>query len=135
MIKNSIINIEKTKVKSLLQEIQSDSSAFVIEIDGRSIHSWEDYISQVEEAMRFPTTCVDSIDRYLDWIRDLSWLDKSSYTVIIYNISQFLEENANVRNVILTSFENTVLPWWESEIEQYQVQGKARQFNVYLVGE
>jgi hypothetical protein len=133
MINNKISNIDKVKAKALLQTTQADPSCFVIEIDGTGIHSWEDYIYLVEEKMKFPTTCIDSIDRYLDWIRDLSWLDKSSYTVIINDSTQFLTEDLRIRNIILTSFEDTVLPWWQSEVEKCVVEGKAKPFNVYLV--
>ena len=133
MIKNTICHVEKAMASEIVQAAKMKHQTFLVELDGSEIQSWEDYIIRVETLMRFPTTCVDNIDRYLDWIRDLSWLNCEGYILIIYHFDQFLSRDSRIKTIIMESFESTVLPWWQSEIEQFQVEGKAKPFNVYLV--
>lgn len=133
MFENMIIQTDLMGVKNIIQEMGMKPSIYLVEIDGANIQSWRDFISEIEEKMKFPTTCIDSIDRYLDWIRDLSWLNSDGYVLIIYNYSQFLLNDLRIKELIMDSFKDTVLPWWQGEVEKFVVDGKAKPFNVYLV--
>ena len=132
-MRNAIINLNIAEAEKIKQEMNKNTSFFLVELNGIDIQSWEEYISTIEEKMKFPSSCIDSIDRYLDWIRDLSWLEKDGYTIIIYDSDRFLSEDQRTKNIVLESFEDTVLPWWQEEVKQYMVGGKAKPFNVYLV--
>lgn len=51
------------------------------------------------------------MDRFLDWIRDLSWLDSSKIELII----------------------KLILPYWDEIVLYTTVEGKRKEFIVYLV--
>lgn len=131
--KNSIQGVSVKEFKPIKEEILKRPCAFLAELDGSTIQSWEDYISEIEKQFMFPTTCINSVDRYLDWIRDLSWLEKEEYILVIYNSKSFLMKNLELKNKILMYFEEAVLPFWQSEVEDVIVEGKAKPFMVYLV--
>ncbi|WP_250228384.1 barstar family protein [Anaeropeptidivorans aminofermentans] len=133
MFENKIFHINQAEIVKIVQEIKKKPLTYLVEINGVDVQSWNDYILKIEEKMKFPTTCIDSIDRYLDWIRDLSWLDSDGYTLIIYSYSQFLSKDARIKAIVMDSLKETVLPFWQEEVERCVVGGKSKPFNVYLV--
>ena len=94
---------------------------------------------KIERVFKFPANIIEmhvnglSIDGYLDWITDLSWLNANGYALIINNFDIFMSGDLRKKEIIIESFEKNVLPWWQSQVEQYQVGGKAKPFNVYVV--
>ncbi|MNP65100.1 hypothetical protein D3C76_1606630 [compost metagenome] len=77
--------------------------------------------------------CDDSIDRYLDWIRDLDWLDSEGYVLIIKNYSSFMKADPNMKKQMISLFVDTILPYWEEEVKHVMVDGQPKRFMVYLV--
>lgn len=73
------------------------------------------------------------MDRFLDWIRDLSWLDSSKIELIIKNQKEFLTEDLKVREDILDLFIKLILPYWDEIVLYTTVEGKRKEFIVYLV--
>ena len=130
MFKNAIIKLSYKQVQEVLKSVPDDF--LVVELDGESIQTWEQYILTIEEQMRFPTTCFNNIARYNDWICDLEWLGKEGYLIVIYNFSKFMKNNDTIKEIILNGFEKFILPWWQSEVEECSP-GKITPFNVYLV--
>ncbi|MDI7743145.1 barstar family protein [Lysinibacillus fusiformis] len=104
-----------------------------IELEGANIQSWEDYISEIEHKFKFPSSCTDSIDRYLDWMRDLDWLEKEKYILVINNYKYFLKDSKELKNDIIRDFKETILPFWQTEVKDVIVDGKPKTFMVYLV--
>ena len=51
---------------------------------------------------------------------------------IIRNFKLFLQDDLKSKKEILEDFKEVVLPWWEKEVEQYVVGGKAKPFNIIL---
>ena len=123
------------------QAFRQKTDVFMVEIDGASMQSWEDYITEVQAKFRFPSSCLDSVDRYYDWIMDLGWLwlypkDSISYSefvLTIHGYSEFLSLNPEVKSMIISDLKETILPHWEGEIERIMVGGEAKSFQVYLV--
>ena len=123
------------------QAFRQKPDVFIVEIDGVSMQSWEDYITEVQTKFQFPSSCIDSVDRYLDWIRDLGWLwfypkdgfRYSEFVLAIHGYSEFLSRNPEVKNMIISDLKETILPHWEGEIERIMVDGEAKSFQVYLV--
>jgi len=131
-LENRIIRVTSSEYYVIKSELNDRDSLFLAEIEGKKIENLQDYLSTVNKILMFPIP-VRGLDGYLDWIRDLSWLKSTEYAIVIKDFQFFLSGDLYARAVILESFENTVLPWWQSEIEQFQVEGKAKPFNVYLV--
>jgi hypothetical protein len=66
-------------------------------------------------------------------MRDLSWLRKEEYILIIHDFHDFLKNDLHLREIIVEDINDTILPFWEHEVEHCVVEGKAKPFNVYFV--
>lgn len=106
---------------------------FVAELDGRAVKTRFDYFSAIDKAFQFPTSCVGHWDRYLDWIRDLTWLPEGEITLIIHHYAEFLEDDPEAKGLAVKSLKEIALPFWEEEVTHVVVEGKPRNFMVYLV--
>jgi hypothetical protein len=122
-------------------EMTQDSSLFLVELNGEKIQTWNEYITEVESKFYFPRSCELNGNRYLDWIRDLTWFEEGVYkenkinkfALVIYKYSKFCKNNITLKNEIINEFEDTILPFWEEEVERVVVEGKPKSFIVYLV--
>ncbi|MDQ0087498.1 hypothetical protein J2T12_000892 [Paenibacillus anaericanus] len=132
IIDNKVLETNSEEIESLKAELATNDRFLIVELK-EAIQSWEDYISEVQLKFKFPTTCLDSMDRYLDWIRDLEWLDKDGYVLIIYRYLDFLKDDPKLKKEIITDFTDVILPFWQEEVKDVVVNGKAKPFMVYLV--
>ena len=135
MIRNKIHIANTSEINELKRSIMKNNNIRLVEISGNTISSWEEYAAELERQLKFPTSCIRSVDIYLDWIQDLSWIDENELIIIIYDFDRFIESNPSLKNEIISDFEEVILPFWESEVEKCVVGGKAKSFNVYLANE
>jgi len=129
---NGIVRISSLQYATILDNAPK-SKVFVAEINGKNIKNMDDYLSAVWKAFRFPQTGYVNYYAYLDWIRDLDWLKTDAYIFAIRDFQTFMDKSPKEKEIILKSLENTVIPWWNSEIEKFQVGGMVKPFKVYLV--
>jgi len=129
---NKVNNISKNEMDDIREELKKDNSLYITDINGNTIQNLNDYLNAVNEVFKFPIPA-RGIDGYLDWIRDLDWLGKEGYVLIINNFSNFIKDDLKIKDRIIEDYEKIVLPWWEKEVEECVVEGKAKPFNVYLV--
>jgi len=87
-MKNDIYHIDKQQAKELLSQ-QRDKKTKVVHIECKKITSWKEYSIQMEKTLDFPRPVDGSPNRFLDWIRDLSWQNYDRYDVFIYNFMEF----------------------------------------------
>jgi len=130
-MKNKLYRITKTESGSIKKKLQQEG-LWLGEMDGGSIRTQQDFLDCMSTTCGFPYA-TKSMDGYLDWIRDLSWLEKDGYALFIYNADEFLSQDPEFRERVFESFTEIVFPWWEYDIEHYVVDGKAKPFNVYLI--
>ena len=141
MIKNKIYNISQSEIAKLKDQMISDTSLFLVEIDGEKIQTWKEYITEVETKFEFPRSCEFMGDRYLDWITDLTWFEEGKYkenkidkfAIIIFKYSEFCVNKLSTKVEIIEDFYETILPFWEEEVQRVVVGGKPKSFNLYLV--
>lgn len=121
MNKIETINIE------YLNELvnRNNSNCHIAIIDGKENKNWDSYIKTIENLYRFPTKD-DNYDGYSDWMRDLSWLEADSFILIIFNYDDLLSNDLLSRKIIINMFRNTILPWWDGEVEKYVVGGEKK---------
>ena len=139
MMNNRIILIDEKRLERLKNELLNDTS--ILEIDGKSIQTWEEYIGAIRGVFKFPDSpaCYVQMNSngYLDWMRDLGWFfgnnPPKNVCLIIKNYRSFLRRDRNLRSNIVEMFVSYILPWWEEEVF-YCVSGGGvrRNFNVYL---
>ncbi len=131
-MKNKVYRTTGSELPMLRRQLSAVPGLWVGELDGNEIHDWSDYAKAIEVLMEFPTTCT-IFDVYLDWIRDLDWLNADGYALIIKNFSSFLNQDSEARDDVIHTFFEYVLPWWEEEVKHCVVGGEPKPFNVYLI--
>ena len=129
---NKVSHISRRELATIRASI-NPIDVYLVELDGKQINNWKDYISLLETGFKFPTSCIDSIDRYLDWIRDLSWISQKEILLVINNFEYFIVDDEDLRTQIIFDFYDLILPFWEEGVKKFVVGGKPRKFNVYLV--
>ncbi|MCL2013116.1 MAG: hypothetical protein FWG75_10070 [Cystobacterineae bacterium] len=131
-MENRLLYVSAEEMEALKPVLQADPSLFLAEIDGNMATHLSAYLSWASKRFGFPRPA-SKIDAYNDWMRDLSWLEKEGYALIIYNYKNFLQQEWAHKKAIMEEFVETILPWWQGEIEKFCVGGKAKPFNVYAV--
>ncbi len=131
-MENKMHYVNGQQISQIKKELHATEGLWIGEIDGALIDTWEDYASVIERLMQFPTSC-KSFASYDDWITDLSWLNATGYALIIQNFDLFMSKDLKGKTIVMESFEEDILPWWQEEIKNCVVEGEPKPFNVYLV--
>jgi len=132
-VTNKIQEISLEEFAFIKGELSVSPEVYLVEINGSEIQSWDEYVSQIQQRFKFPTPCNDSVDRYLDWMRDLSWIEKENYMLVIYQFDRFFEHEPELKNEIILDFKEIILPFWQEEVVDIVVGGKEKSFMVYLI--
>ena len=151
-MKNSIRLVKQEEIYETKQYfIERGETGLLVELHGKELRTWQQYAVEIGKQFKFPAMYQEShkehiVDAYLDWIRDLSWFEGiEEFAIVIYDYNQFLrDEKGKVRNgnyceyiinkeMIISGFVDTILPWWEYDVAQCSVDGKIKPFNVYLI--
>jgi len=114
------------------ETLSSNDSLYIADIKGNDIQNIQDYLNTVNELFKFPIP-TRGFDGYLDWMRDLNWLNMEGYVLIINNFSIFLKDDSKLKKQIISDFVDVILPFWQDEVKEVVVGGKAKPFIVYLV--
>ena len=102
-------------------------------LDFKHISSWREYGELMERELQFPRPIEGNTNRFLDWIRDLSWYHYDAYNIIFYNFKKLSTKNFRDAYKIYMEFDQIVLPFWEHDAVRCIVDGKRKDFNVYIV--
>lgn len=131
-MKNKIIKVNSNEINDDIYQNYL-KKAYVIKLYGKEIKTFEDYLSKIEDLLCFPCSCKGNLDRYLDWIRDLSWLSYDEYVFVIYDFDESFEGNLHEKKLFISLFDNIVLPWWEVDVEKHVVGGKKKRMTLFLI--
>ncbi len=131
-MENKIYYVNGHQISEIQKDLYTTEGLWVGEIDGAQVDTWEDYLNTISELMQFPTIS-KSLISYSDWISDLSWLNATGYALIIQNFDRFMSKDLKSKTIVMESFEEDILPWWQEEIKNCVVEGEPKSFNVYLV--
>jgi hypothetical protein len=127
---NEILDIKK--------KIEKDNSLFLAEINkNNDVQLLQDYLDGMKDLFQFPfrneISYNLSLDGYYDWMRDLDWLDKDGYILVIYNYNDLLNGDLEAKRKVIYGLIDTILPFWKEEVLRTVVEGIAKTFIVYLV--
>lgn len=131
-MKNAMYYIDKAKY-TLFREQFEKKNWFIVELQGTQIQSVESFLHEVWEKFKFPQTGFINYDAYLDWIRDLDWLNQDGYIMAIFDFGKSFIKNPELKKEIIEDFSEVVLPWWQGEVEKCVVNGRSKPFNIYFV--
>ncbi|ELZ4686033.1 barstar family protein [Enterococcus faecalis] len=122
----------------------SNDNYFVAEIDGKKINTLEEYMKEIIRIFHFPEGLFknfNNFDSYDDWMTDLSWLSEKGwvdkrnkgYVLFIYNFDEMMKDDPKIKNKIIYYFEESIIPFWQDEVEHVVVDGKTKIFKVFIV--
>lgn len=132
MIKNNIYYVSKQQAEEKLNDLKKDQMAHIGIIQGMTAKTWKDYLTQIRMQYLFPTI-EDVFDGYSDWMEDLSWLNKDSYSLFIFDYELFMSKEPKNKKIVMSMFLEDILPWWDTDVTKYCVGGEVKPFNVYLI--
>ena len=128
---NRIYHISKKQIKDYWP--QQNDRIKVVQIDFKKISNWREYSEMMEQTFDFPRPVNGSPNRFLDWMRDLSWYDYDGYFIFVYHFSSLSSKNFADAYEIYQEFLEYILPFWDNEVIHVIVEGKPKDFNVYFV--
>ena len=131
-MENLVYQINNNSLEALRGSLAELSGVFVAEIDGNRIDALSSYLEKINEVFKFPYPS-KSLDGYLDWMTDLSWLQADGFVLIIRNYKNFMKNDPMKKEKVMWLFEEDILPFWQDGVTKYVVDGKPKLFKVYLV--
>lgn len=105
-------------------------------MDGTGIETYAQYFDRLWEVFGFSDIPEGWKKDYYtedDFLTEMDELPENKYVFAILNYDQFLNNNITVKKRIENHYENYLLPFWDEEVERVVVEGKRKDFNIYLV--
>lgn len=131
-MKNNIYSVSSKEMVEIKKKLESDKKLFLAEINGENAQKLQDYLDIISKLFQFPIPA-RGLDGYNDWMRDLEWLDKDGYVLVIHNFEDFLCQDVLKKSLVINGFSNTILPFWEEEVKHVVADGQPKPFIIYLV--
>ncbi len=107
-----------------------------IVMDGSGITTYEEYFDRLWQTFGFndlPEGWKKDNHSEYDFMTDDDFLPNDKYVFIIKNYEQFMKSNPTEKSKIEKRYNNYLLPFWDEEVERVVVDGKRKDFNIYLV--
>lgn len=106
----------------------------LVVVDGKSTMTSPDFLHCIGEQLRFPDEEKCNWDAYLDWMRDLSWLDTKSVSIVILNFDFFLCKEPGNLKYFLSDLEEVVFPFWRNDAKSvFESQDAVKDITLYCV--
>lgn len=107
-----------------------------IVMDGAGIETYEQYFDKLWEVFDFseiPEGWKKDYHTEYDFMTDDDFLPKEKYIFVIKNYDKFMKNNKWEKENLEDTYENYLLPFWDEEVERVVVEGKRKDFDIYLV--
>ena len=104
-----------------------------VTVDGSKITSYQDFIDIVQKELQFPEHCGGRVDRFLEQIRDLSWLPYKIYVFTIYNTADLERRNSALLKQIVSHFDRNIIPFWRHQVVYAVVDGEPKNVHLNLI--
>lgn len=107
-----------------------------IVMDGKGIETYEQYFDKLWEVFNFseiPDGWEKDYHTEDDFLTEMDELPDDKYIFVIKNYDDFLANNIEEKAEIEDYYENYLLPFWDKEVERVVVEGKRKDFDIYLV--
>lgn len=107
-----------------------------IVMDGKGIETYEQYFDKLWDVFNFseiPEGWEKDYHTEYDFMTDDYFLPEDKYIFIIKNYDFFMVNNKWEKENLEDTYKNYLLPFWDEEVERVVVEGKRKDFNIYLV--
>jgi hypothetical protein len=132
---NKLYRISKEEFEKKRILYKFNDVKYVI-LDGAGITTYEEYFDKLWEAFGFSDIPEGWKKDYYtedDFMTEMDELPNDKYIFVIKNYESFLINDYSIRERIENHYENYLLPFWDEEVERVVVEGKRKDFNIYLV--
>jgi hypothetical protein len=132
---NKLYRISKEEFEKQRILYKFDDVKYVV-MDGAGITTYEEYFDKLWEAFGFsdiPEGWKKDYHTEYDFLTEMDELPNDKYVFVIKNYDDFLKNNDWEKNNLEDTYENYLLPFWDKEVESVVVEGKRKDFNIYLV--
>jgi RNAse (barnase) inhibitor barstar len=93
-------------------QILTNNEILVAIIDGDKTNTVQDFYTEIATELSFPSSFGNNLDAFDEMINDLDWLSASTICIVFKNYDSFLsEENEEIREIILTIFDDAAEEW------------------------
>ena len=112
------------------------NDAKYIVMDGKGIETYEQYFDRLWKVFNLgaiPEGWKKDYHTEYDFMTDDDFLPEDKYVFIIKNYDLFMINNKWEKENLEDTYENYLLPFWDEEVERVVVEGKRKDFDIYLV--
>ena len=104
--------------------------------EGCEIKNWSIFLKNAWEKLNLPDESHMNWDAYLDWMRDLEWIEEKNVYIIVKEFEKFLCEEPKNKEYFISDFEKTIFPYWKNEaIEVLEDKDKVKNITVICLQE
>lgn len=114
-------------------QIRFQKTDQLIMIDGKKCEKAEDFYKIIYALLGFPYESNYSLDTFNDWMTDCHFFYSDSIKIIIINNDFFLKKDIQFKEKIKKLFEESILPYWEKNVEKICLGGKVKMFNIFVL--
>ena len=133
-MKNEIINISEPQFELIKAKVNPNETFFV-ELDGNEIQNKLQLFDVMEKEYDLHTsdgTWGRNWDALDDLMDDLSWIPQQKHVLAIHTYSKMLSRDKKTKEI----FNDCLKCWlkfWEKDVLYCVVEGKTKEFTVYLI--
>ncbi len=105
-------------------------------MDGNGINTYEEYFDKLWSVFNFsdiPKGWHKNYHTEDEYMTDAKEITAEKVVFVIMHYNNFFKENLKEKEDIEDYYENYLLPYWDSEVEQVVKDGRRKDFNIYLV--
>lgn len=127
-MKNEFIKLKS--YKNLNIENTSGKEYLTVMLDGQKMTTEQDFFKGIVCSFKTPYEyTIENWDDFEDFMTYLFWIEGGKgINLIIFN-----SNSINVQPEFERSMIRAVLPFWQKDVTEIMVEGKIREFNVYLI--
>ncbi|MDE5985306.1 MAG: hypothetical protein K2H13_08640 [Eubacterium sp.] len=132
---NKLYRMTKEEFEKKKILYRHDDVKYIV-MDGAGTNTYEQYFDRLWEVFDFgkiPEGWKKDYHTEYDFMTDDDFLPAEKYTFVIKNYDEFMKNNKWEKENLEDTYENYLLPFWDEEVERVVVEGKRKDFNIYLV--
>lgn len=104
----------------------------VIYINCRKYENTKEVMKYLWKHFKMPKNETFSIDAFLDWFTDESYLKETSYIFILKNFDEGFNKQCDQKRELLEMFTFDSIFWWEQDVKVIVVEGKPKKIDVII---
>lgn len=134
-MKNQVINTTEAEFAKIKSTIDTNE-VFLVELDGSIIQDEKTFFDQMEKMYDLRTS--DGIwgrnwAAFDDLMTDLDWIPQQKHVFAVHSVNDMFLNDTETKRLFMYYFKESILPFWEEDVLYTVVEGKTKEFMVYLI--